>query len=103
MCSHNTINDEEEKFVSLDETFVDEEDGRSGPSEVLLSKDKALKDLLHETDLPQSLYSLQNEISIKDISLSPEATRKANYRGRTNFISNVLSSKYHVRKSSSNG
>ena len=54
MCSHNTINDEEEKFVSLDETFVDEEDGRSGPSEVLLSKDKALKDLLHETDLPQS-------------------------------------------------
>ena len=41
MCSHNTINDEEEKFVSLDKTFVDEEDGRSGPSEVLLSKDKA--------------------------------------------------------------
>ena len=31
MCSHNTINDEEEKFVSLDKTFVDEEDGRSGP------------------------------------------------------------------------
>ena len=51
MCSYNTINDEEEKFVSLDKTFVDEEDGRSGPSEVLLSKDKALKDLLHETDL----------------------------------------------------
>ena len=45
MCSHNTINDEEEKFVSLDKTFVDKEDGRSGPSEVLLSKDKSLKDL----------------------------------------------------------
>ena len=77
MCSHNTRNDGEEKFFSLDKTFVDEEDGRSGPSEVLLSKDKALKDLLHETDLPQSFYSLQNEISIEDISLSPEATGEA--------------------------
>lgn len=93
ICSHNTINDEEEKFVSLDKTFIDEEDGRSGPSEVLLSKDKALKDLLHETDLPQSFYSLQNEISIEDISLSPDSRsdRAGNYRGRTKFISNVLS------------
>ena len=103
MCSHNTINDEEEKFVSLDKTFIKDEEGRSGSSEVLLCKDEALKDLLHETDLSQSFCSFQNEISIEDISLSPEATREANYRGRTNFISNVLSSKYHVRKSSSNG
>ena len=51
MCSHNTINDEEEKFVSLDKTFIKDEEGRSGSSEELLSKDKALKDLLHETDL----------------------------------------------------
>lgn len=48
-----------------------------GPSEVLLSKDKVLKDLLHETDLSQSFCSFQNEISIEDISLSPEATGEA--------------------------
>ena len=51
MYSHNTINDEEEKLVSPDKTFIEDEEGRSGPSELLLSKDKALKDLLHETDL----------------------------------------------------
>lgn len=78
MCSHNTINDEEEKFVSLEKTFIEDEEGRSGPLELLLSKDKALKDLLlYETDLSRSFYSLQNEISIDDISLSPEATGEA--------------------------
>ena len=77
MCPHNTINDEEEKFVSLDKTFIKDEEGRSGSSEVLLCKDEALKDLLHETDLSQSFCSFQNEISIDDISLSPEATGEA--------------------------
>ena len=78
MCLHITINDEEEKFVSLDKTFIKDEEGRSGPSEVLLSKDKALKDLLlYETDLSRSFCSFQNEISIDDISLSPEATGEA--------------------------
>ena len=28
MCSNNTINDEEEKFVSSDKTFIEEEEGR---------------------------------------------------------------------------
>lgn len=77
MCSHNTINDEEKKFVSLDKTFIEDEEGRSGPSEVLLSKYKALKDLLDETDLSQSFCTFQNEISIEDISLSPKATGEA--------------------------